>query len=364
MLLRVNYVRSRKKRDGSTWLWWEHPKYGIKTLPQDPQAAAVEAQRLNGLALSGQLMTRNAEREAGTVSWCLAQYRASERYKSLAPGTRTNYERWLVQLRDMWGALPVSAITRKVVKKFAESLACKPGERGTALNVLSSALAVAHDEGLIPENPCHRLRIKHGKPRERCPGRNEIARILRHARCGPRARAATAWLRLLYYTGQRPMDVVSLTWDAWDGTALRLRQQKTKKLVWVPAHRSLRLMLRQLKATTQTTRIVPALGRDGTVYRRLARDFVAAWRAAGVEPLQARDLRRAAVVALGEAGCEPQQIGAITGHSLDETLRILEVYMPRTRKMAQDAIRAWERAGNRVGLESRTLENNDEKSNT
>jgi hypothetical protein len=60
--------------------------------------------------------------------------------------------------------------------------------------------------------------------------------------------------------------------------------------------------------------------------------------AAALGALQFRDFRRTAVVYLGELGIADQLIAAITGHTLDETKRILETYMPRTTGMAARAI--------------------------
>jgi hypothetical protein len=60
--------------------------------------------------------------------------------------------------------------------------------------------------------------------------------------------------------------------------------------------------------------------------------------AAEIETVEFRDLRRTAVVSLGELGIEDQLIAAITGHQLDHTKKILETYMPRTTKMAGRAI--------------------------
>lgn len=60
--------------------------------------------------------------------------------------------------------------------------------------------------------------------------------------------------------------------------------------------------------------------------------------AAELERLQYRDFRRTAVVHQGELGIADQLIAAITGHSLDDTKRILETYMPRTTGMAARAI--------------------------
>jgi hypothetical protein len=44
------------------------------------------------------------------------------------------------------------------------------------------------------------------------------------------------------------------------------------------------------------------------------------------------------VTLLSEAGCTPQQIATITGHSLKTVHRILERYLARTRGLAEQAI--------------------------
>ena len=44
------------------------------------------------------------------------------------------------------------------------------------------------------------------------------------------------------------------------------------------------------------------------------------------------------LVRLAEAGCTTPEIAAISGHSIERTERILEVYLPRTRAMASAAI--------------------------
>jgi len=45
-----------------------------------------------------------------------------------------------------------------------------------------------------------------------------------------------------------------------------------------------------------------------------------------------------AVTLLSEAGCTPQQIATITGHSLKTVHLILERYLARTRGLAEQAI--------------------------
>jgi integrase len=60
--------------------------------------------------------------------------------------------------------------------------------------------------------------------------------------------------------------------------------------------------------------------------------------AAGIADLHFHDLRGAAVTLLSEAGCTPQQIAPITGHSIETILTIVEKYLARTRGLADQAI--------------------------
>ena len=60
--------------------------------------------------------------------------------------------------------------------------------------------------------------------------------------------------------------------------------------------------------------------------------------AAELATLQYRDFRRTCVVHHGELGASDINISAITGHSLDDTKKILETYMPRTTGSAARAI--------------------------
>ncbi|CAO4140455.1 hypothetical protein LPLAFNJD_LOCUS696 [Methylorubrum aminovorans] len=58
--------------------------------------------------------------------------------------------------------------------------------------------------------------------------------------------------------------------------------------------------------------------------------------------LHFHDLRGTAVTMLSEAGCSPQQIATITGHSLKTVTVIFDRYLARTRALADQAIFNWE----------------------
>ncbi|MBB5695738.1 site-specific integrase [Muricoccus pecuniae] len=70
-----------------------------------------------------------------------------------------------------------------------------------------------------------------------------------------------------------------------------------------------------------------------------ARAFSSARIEAGLpDNLQFRDLSRTSMVRLAEAGATVPQIAAISGHSIEQTQKILEHYLPRNRQMALGAM--------------------------
>ena len=72
--------------------------------------------------------------------------------------------------------------------------------------------------------------------------------------------------------------------------------------------------------------------------KNLQHRWKAAMKRAGIEGLHFHDLRGTALTMLSEAGCTPQEIAAITGHSLRYIGQILDVYLARTRVLAENAI--------------------------
>ncbi len=73
---------------------------------------------------------------------------------------------------------------------------------------------------------------------------------------------------------------------------------------------------------------------------------------AGFKTKQFIDLRRSSVVRLSLAGCTPQLISAITGHSIESVVRILRVYNPTTKEQSDLAITMLQAWRERQKLES------------
>lgn len=105
-----------------------------------------------------------------------------------------------------------------------------------------------------------------------------------------------------------------------------------------PERIAAQVMARREPRPWQETRFQRAVARYRDRAAEMARAQGDEDLATEIEGLQFRDMRRTGVVWLGELGIEDGLIGALTGHKLDEVRDILEVYMPRTTKMAGRAI--------------------------
>jgi hypothetical protein len=64
--------------------------------------------------------------------------------------------------------------------------------------------------------------------------------------------------------------------------------------------------------------------------------------------LQRRDLRRTGMVDLALHGVTDVQIASLSGHSIDRTRRILDVYIPRRADLALAAVETWEDSEGKV----------------
>jgi integrase len=240
------------------------------------------------------------------------------------------------------GARPITDLTPKAVHDIIDGVESK-GAKAHCAAVLKRVADIAIRRGLIDRNPASRLDLEGSNRRDQLWSSDDIDRFL--AACdGKRYGDAIALgVKLMLYTAQRPGDVRSMTWAQYNGDTITIRQQKTGKLLEVPCHEVLREALDQAKSRATGTVIVAR--QDGRPFTE------AVWRCAfneirdkvGFDHLQARDLRRTAVVNLARAGATVPQIAAVTGHSIDRTASILEVYLPRDTHMARAAIIRLER---------------------
>ncbi len=238
--------------------------------------------------------------------------------------------------------MPVASITRKIVVDFAKRLKDKPSTRKHAVSALRNVIEVGRYHGFTETNPTDRLKLKRPAPRRQVWTWDDIDEFGDKALAFPDGEAATTYIALLLYTGQRPGDVLMMRLNQFDGDTITVCQQKTQKLVGIPCHKELRPIIEKAMSGDSMYLVSQDNGRPYSLVKMRA-VCAEIRKDAGLGHLQQRDLRRTAVVKLAEAGCTTPQISAITGHKIDATEAILEDYMPRTLPMAQAAIANWEK---------------------
>jgi len=149
-------------------------------------------------------------------------------------------------------------------------------------------------------------------------------------------------LILALWTGQRQGDLLRLTWTAYDGACIRLRQSKTGARVVIPVGAPLKAALD--KAAKVSTLILNSSDKRPWTQDGFRASFRKAQKKAGVIGVTFHDLRGTAVTRLALAGCTEAEIATITGLSLRQVRSILDAnYLHRDPALAESAIRKLER---------------------
>jgi integrase len=280
-------------------------------------------------------------------------FRASEEYLALAARTRQDYDKQLLLIERKYGDLPLQALDDRRVrgdfKAWRADLAKRSRRQADyAWDVLRRVINVAIDNGIVSTNPCAKAgRLYHGSRAEIVWTQEQEAAFIRMA--PPHLHLA---LMLGLWTGQRQGDLLRLTWTAYDGATIRLRQSKSvrqcrrARYVSIPVGEALKRLLDSTPRKSPTI----LLTMDGTPWT--SEGFSSSWRKAckraGVTGVTFNDLRGTAVTRLALAGCSEAEIATITGHSLSEVRSILDKhYFHRDPRLAESAIRKLERGTNR-----------------
>lgn len=324
-----------------------------------------------------------------------ASYLASEGFLKLAPKSRKLNRLYVSKLLRRFGGVEVEGVTRVVVIAFRERLSKeiraaallpKPekkqnflsGQEGpmtptvakNLVNKLAILLKHALNLGVIKgESPAASPKAGFGvRARSKEWSDQQLARFFDAA--DPAMKLAAA---LFFYTAQRPDDAMSMAWSQVDvrvdeSAWITLVQAKTGEMITFPAHRDLAAILIDAQVGVEKSGLI--LASPGSKVKWAYRNFARAWdkvvlRAdyrlarkmfsdgatkAEIRPhllgtlgLQRRDLRRTAMVRMASAGATDLQIAAVSGHTVEQTRRILDTYIPRRGVVAAGAISAWER---------------------
>jgi integrase len=274
----------------------------------------------------------------GALFKLLQDYQASDNFRSRRDRTRHDYIQQIKRIERDLGDFPLAALTdrrtRGVFMEWRDKLALSSRRQADyAWQVLALVLAWAKERGKITVNPCERGgRLYRGNRVDKIWTDHDEAAFLRTAPAHLRLP-----LLLALWTGQRQGDLLRLTWSAYDGSHIRLRQSKTGMPVRVKVGTPLKAVL------DATPKVSPLILISTTNKPWTGGGFRASWRiaqaAAGVVGITFHDLRGTAVTRLALVGCTEAEIAAITGHSLRDVRSILDAhYLHRDPALADAAI--------------------------
>jgi integrase len=274
----------------------------------------------------------------------ISLYKQTTEFTRCSARTQADYLKQISKIEAKFGSLPLialeSRLARGAFKEWRDDLARKSLRQADyAWSVLQRILSVAKDRGKIAVNPCERGgRLYVADRTEKLWTDEHVERFIEKAP----AHLHLA-LMLALWTGQRQGDLLRLTWTAYDGHYIRLRQSKGRRRVKVPIGAPLKKML---DSTPRIAAVILATTRE-TAWT--TDGFHSSWAkacsSAGISDVTFHDLRGSAVTRLFGAGAGVAEIAAITGHSLRDVEAILDAhYFGRTTELAVSGIAKLERA--------------------
>jgi integrase len=287
------------------YAWRGGPR--IDADPANKRAFAAEFFRLT--------RARDDSAGKGRLAELIRQYEASPAFTKRKASTQKGYRAAIDIIEAEFYDLPLSAVSepgaRRMFVEWRDSFADTPRKADLVLSVLARILSYGRDLEMIDRNPLERVgRLSEGTRRDAVWTDAQIAAF--EAVAPPKMRLAMGLAR---WTGQRQGDLLRLTWTAYDGTHIKLRQGKTGKPVRIRVYSELKALLDATKREAVTILTTQRGSRPWT-----SDGFRASWAAvcekAGVEGVTFHDLRGTFVtLAYRHHNAPIKEIAEITGHS-------------------------------------------------
>ncbi len=283
--------------------------------------------------------TKASRYAADSLDALIVAYRRSPEFAEKAPATVTLYNIYLRYLEDA-GHLKVTDLKRRQLLSTRDVIAKTSGNGAATVfgRVASTLFAWAVDRGWIEYNPLARLKsLKGGELPAWTDNQIDVAL----------EKLDESYRRVVIlglYTGQRRSDLTAMTWSAYDGATIKLKQIKTGRELVVPVHATLKAELDAWKSERSSTHILTSPKGLPWEPGHLTREMKRRLEKLGFPPrVNIHGLRKVAATRLAEAGCSSHEIAAITGHA---TLSMVAHYTKSAdqEKLARAAISRLETA--------------------
>lgn len=270
---------------------------------------------------------RPAAPYADSMAEAIRLYLKSDWYTKLKPSTRQGYDFAVKEIEAEFFDLPLRAVTEKGARLMFvgwrnKIAATHPRKADLYFSVLKRILNFAVDMELIERNPVENVSKVHDETRRDIIWTDDDIAVFKAKASEPLVRA----LMLAAWTGQRQGDLLKLTWRAYDGNAIRLRQSKTGADVSVKVSADLKAVLDAAKAANEKQDVPAATILTNDRGQPWKTGFKSSWRKATAKVVEGKtfhDLRGTFVTLAYRNGASIKEIAEVTGHAESEADRII-----------------------------------------
>lgn len=342
-----------KRAKGRRYWYWTRVLSGSPwiRLPDPNEDADGFMRKLAHLQRVSQRIDQN--RREGTFGALVARYRMSKGagskrgalkgFLDLSASAQEAYNRYLDRMLVAYADAPLVELTPEdIQERVLDANADTPAAADMMLTVMRVLYKFAAKRQRGLEDWTAGLE-KYGNATERQPWPPNVLQDALNSSDDHFRRAVT----LALYTGQRPGDVCSMTWNLAQGGTVRVKQEKTGTPLEIEMHPKLAAELASANRSDRHLFILSNRRRDPLTAGTLLKWCWAFSKPYGLK-LGPHGLRKNATNALFEAGCSAAEVASITGH---KSIAMLEHYGKQRdqSKLASTAIGKW--AGTRTEQE-------------
>lgn len=321
----------KKMSDGTTKEYYYAWRGGPR-LTSDPLVDKVAF-----IAEFNELNRANKEPDRETLAGLIVSYKKSTAYTDISAVSKRDYDPFLADLKSKFGDMPIAALNepgpRADFKNWRETMSATPRKADRAWSVAKRVFSWAVDMELIMRNPCagggH---LWKGSRADIIWSDEQIDTAKAHL-------GKELWqaLMLALWTGQRQGDLLALTWTAYDGQHIRLKQSKTGKRVTIRVHSELKKMLDEMTRRDAVNVLVNTRGKPWS-----SDGFKTSWgkatKKAGISGVTFHDLRGTFITKARRSGATIEEIAAASGHSIKDVTRVLEAHYLAHDEETNDAV--------------------------
>lgn len=359
----IRYFTTRPGRDGRSRFFWQPTKalaregWKLTRLNDNQHEAIGQAEAINAQLDEWRAGRRDTPSTilSGTLDALIADYKQSASYKDLGHRTRPDYDRHLKAISQWAGDKPATMIDGRMVSDLYEEIRRHSSRQADYLiQVLRLVFYFGEKRGLIPRgtNPAARPDLQYRAPKGTLWSPEAVRAFVIAADKAGYYSIGTA-VMLNEWIGQRKGDIITLPETAYVNGVITIgAQSKTGNEVppldlntvapALVARLDEQLRRNRARARPGTTLIQQEDGKSFIETHFTEKVRTIRMNAQADEPslkgMIFKNLRHTAITRLAEAGCTPQEIAAISGHTLKSVEVIIDRYNIRTQKMARNAL--------------------------